>query len=436
MIQQEGFIITASRPNVLRTNRSYRRLWFARIFTTTSFQMLTVAISWQMYILTHDAFKLGLVGLAEFIPMLLLTLIAGQVADRFERRKIIFICQLVECAVVALLLVLTLGGWIQGHHILIAAAILGASRSFENPTNSAMVPDLVDKEELPQAAAWSASAGQTASIIGPALGGLLLTFGPSVVYTTSIAALLISAFLILSIQVKRAVRKLETISMDSLLNGLRFVFQRKVILGTISLDLFAVLLGGATALLPIFAEDVLHTGSWGLGLLRTAPAVGALLMSLVLTRYSIQNSISKYLFISLAIFGLSTVLFAVSKNLVLSLVALFLIGASDVVSVVIRSTLVQLNTPREMQGRVNAVNMLFIGTSNQLGEFESGTMANWFGAVVATVIGGIGTLVVAVLWMYLFPVLRNMKTYYDTSYEREEPENGTPELRSTPIQQK
>ena len=210
----------------------------------------------------------------------------------------------------------------------------------------------------------------------------------------------------------------------------------KRFLVTISLDLFTVLLGGATALLPIFAEDILHTGSWGLGLLRTAPAVGALLMSLVLTRYSIQNSISKYLFISLAIFGLSTVLFAVSKNLVLSLVALFLIGASDVVSVVIRSTLVQLNTPREMQGRVNAVNMLFIGTSNQLGEFESGTMANWFGAVVATVIGGIGTLVVAVLWMYLFPVLRNMKTYYDTSYEREEPENGTPELRSTPIQQK
>lgn len=187
----------------------------------------------------------------------------------------------------------------------------------------------------------------------------------------------------------------------------------KRFLGTISLDLFAVLLGGATALLPIFAKDILHTGSWGLGLLRTAPAVGALLMSLVLTRYSIQNSISKYLFSSLAIFGLATVLFAVSKNLVLSLVALFLIGASDVVSVVIRSTLVQLNTPREMQGRVNAVNMLFIGTSNQLGEFESGTMANWLGAVVATVIGGIGTLVVAALWMHLFPVLRNMKTYYD-----------------------
>ncbi len=384
--------------------------------------MLTIAISWQMYALTNDAFKLGLVGLAEFIPMLLLTLIAGQVADRFERRKIIFICQLIECGVVALLVISTLGDWIQSYHILIAAAILGASRSFENPTNSAMVPDLVDREELPQAAAWSASAGQTASIVGPALGGLLLYWGPSAVYFTSIAALLISAFLILSIKAKRTVRKAEAITMDSLLNGLRFVFNRKIILGTISLDLFAVLLGGATALLPIFSDDVLHTGSWGLGLLRTAPAVGALLMSLVLTRYSIQHAIGKYLFSSLAIFGLATVLFAVSKNLALSLFALFLIGASDVVSVVIRSTLVQLNTPQEMQGRVNAVNMLFIGTSNQLGEFESGTMAKLVGPVTATIIGGIGTLVVAVLWMYMFPALRTLKTFYDNSSGLQEKE--------------
>nr|WP_203232131.1 MFS transporter [Paenibacillus pinistramenti] len=416
--------MAASSPSVLRTNRSYRHLWLARIFATTSFQMLTVAISWQMYALTDSAFKLGLVGLAEFIPMLLLTLVAGQVADRFDRRRIVFICQLTEAVVVSLLVAATLGHWIQSYHILIAAAILGASRSFENPTGSALVPDLVEREELPQAAAWSASAGQTASIVGPSLGGLLLWIGPSAVYFTSIGALLISAFLILSIKVKRTVRKDEAVSMDSLLNGLRFVFKRKIILGTISLDLFAVLLGGATALLPIFSEDVLHTGEWGLGLLRTAPAVGALLMSLVLTRYSIQHAIGKYLFSSLAIFGLATILFAVSKNLALSLVALFLIGASDVVSVVIRSTLVQLNTPHEMQGRVNAVNMLFIGTSNQLGEFESGTMANWFGAVNATIIGGIGTLVVAVLWMYLFPALRTLKTFYDNSPGVKEGEAG------------
>ncbi len=377
--------------------------------------MLTVAISWQMYALTGDAFSLGLVGLVEFIPMLLLTLIAGQVADRFERRKIVFICQIMECGVVALLVTASLGDWIQSYHILIAAAVLGASRSFENPTTSALVPDLVDRESLPQAAAWTASASQTASIVGPSLGGLLLVFGPSTVYLISIVALLISAFLILTLKVSRIDHKKEAASMDSLLTGLRFVFKRKIILGTISLDLFAVLLGGATALLPIFSEDILRTGSWGLGLMRTAPAVGALLMSFVLARYSIQNAIGKYLFSSLAVFGLSTILFAVSTNLTLSLVALFFIGASDVVSVVIRTTLVQLNTPHDMQGRVNAVNMLFIGTSNQLGEFESGTMAGWFGAVNATIIGGFGTIAVAFLWMYMFPELRTLKTYYDNS---------------------
>ena len=385
--------------------------------------MLTVAISWQMYDLTHSAFSLGLVGLAEFIPMLLLTLIAGQVADRFDRRTIVFICQLIECGVVALLVVASLGHFIQSYHILIAAVILGASRSFENPTSSALVPDLVDREQLPQAAAWSASAGQTASIVGPAIGGLLLVWGPSSVYFSSIVALLISAFLIFSIKVKRKIRKDEAANMDSLLDGLRFVFNRKIILGAISMDLFAVLLGGATALLPIFSEDVLHTSSWGLGLLRTAPAVGALLMSLVLTRFSIQHAIGKYLFGSLAVFGLATMLFAISTNLTLSLIALFLIGASDVISVVIRSTLVQLNTPPEMQGRVSAVNMLFIGTSNQLGEFRSGSMASWFGAVNSTIFGGIGTLIVAVLWMYMFPVLRTLNTFYDRGTEAPEVKN-------------
>ncbi|MDO7907109.1 MFS transporter [Paenibacillus sp. JX-17] len=408
--------IAANTSSVLRI-RSFRHLWLARIFSTTSFQMLTVAISWHMYALTNNAFSLGLVGLVEFIPMLLLTLVAGQVADRFDRRTIIFICQLAEGAIVALLFAASLGDWVQSYHILIAAAVLGTARAFESPTSAALVPDIVEKKELPQAAAWSASAGQTASIIGPALGGVLLRFGPSIVYGIAIAALLISASLIFSIKIRRVIRKEETSNMDSLLNGLRFVFKRKIILGTISLDLFAVLLGGATALLPIFSDEVLHTGTWGLGLMRTAPAVGALLMSLVLTRFSIQHAIGKFLFSSLAVFGLATVLFAVSKNLTLSLIALFLIGASDVVSVVIRTTLVQLNTPQDMQGRVNAVNMLFIGASNQLGEFESGTMAYWFGPVTATVIGGVGTIGVAILWMYMFPQLRTLKTYYDHSSE-------------------
>ncbi|CAM3809059.1 MFS transporter [Cohnella lubricantis] len=393
-------------------NRSFLRLWIARIFSTTAFQMLSVVIGWQMYALTDSAYQLGLVGLAEFLPMLLLTLPAGQAADRYDRRTIVYICQLIESAVVVLLVLGSIQGWIGSIHLLIAAALLGAARTFEGPASAALVPDILDREQLPQGAAWSASAMQTAMIVGPALGGVLVVWGISGAYLISLGALLVSAVLIFFVKTIHFVKKLDAINVDTYLSGLKFVFARKIIIGTISLDLFAVLFGGATALLPIFAEDVLHTGSLGLGLLRSAPAVGALVVSLILTRVSLERAIGKTLFASLIVFALATILFAVSDNLWLSLFALFLTGASDVVSVVIRSTLVQVNTPQEMQGRVNAVNSLFIGTSNQLGEFESGTMAGLVGAVPATVIGGIGTLVVAVLWMYwLFPVLRTQKTY-------------------------
>lgn len=400
------------------------RLWTARIFSTTAFQMLSIVIGWQMYALTGSAFQLGLVGLAQFLPMLLLTLPAGHVADRFERRTIVYLCQLIEAAAVALLLLGSLQHWLDPLHILLGASILGACRTFEAPASAALVPDLVEKEQLPYAAAWSASAGQTAMIVGPALGGVLVAFGTAYAYAASLAALLLSALLVFLVQVVRFVKKSDAVGMDSFLSGLRFVFKRKIILGTISLDLFAVLLGGATALLPIFADDVLRTGPWGLGLLRAAPAVGALAVSVILTRVSMQNSLGKMLFGSLIVFALATVLFGVSTNLWLSLFALLLIGASDVVSVVIRSTLVQINTPQDMQGRVNAVNSLFIGTSNQLGEFESGTLAGWFGAVPATVIGGAGTFAVAILWMFMFPMLRDLKTY-----EIAEPPNSRKPVR-------
>lgn len=380
--------------------------------------MLAVTIGWQMYALTQDAFELGLVGLAEFAPMILLTLIGGQIADRLNRPKIIIVAQLAECAVILFLAISSLGHWIEGYHILIAAVLFGTCRAFENPASSAMIPSIVDRKELPEAVAWHSSAGQTASIVGPALGGILIVFTPSAVYITSLLALLCSVILISQVKVIKTYQTEDAATLDSLLSGLRFVFKRKIILGTISLDLFAVLLGGATALLPIFSKEILQTGSWGLGLMRTAPAVGALLMSLVLTRFSIQHSVGKYLFGSLAVFGVSTIVFGMSTNLVLSLIALFFIGASDVVSVVIRSTVVQLNTPLEMQGRVGAINSLFIGTSNQLGEFESGMMAGWFGAVRATVIGGLGSIAIAMLWMYMFPTLRKMKTYDDTGAEK------------------
>ncbi|WP_379127345.1 MFS transporter [Paenibacillus sp. sgz500958] len=393
-------------------NRSFLRLWIARIFSTSAFQMLSVAIGWQVYALTDSAFQLGLVGLAQFLPMLLLTLPAGQTADRYDRRTIVNLCQLLESVVVLLLVLGSIQGWLGSVHLLIAAAILGACRTFEGPASAALVPDIVDRDQLPKAAAWSASAMQTAMIIGPSLGGVLVLWGTAAAYTASLIALVVSTVLIFFVKTVHFVKKLDAVNMDTFFSGLRFVFARKIILGTISLDLFAVLLGGATALLPIFAEDILKTGSLGLGLLRTAPAVGAIVVSLILTRYSVERAIGKTLFASLVVFALATVLFGVSNNIWLSLFALFLTGASDVVSVVIRSTLVQVNTPQDMQGRVNAVNSLFIGTSNQLGEFESGTMAGLVGAVPATVIGGLGTLAISVIWFYwLFPVLRNLKTY-------------------------
>jgi MFS family permease len=372
--------------------------------------MLSVAIGWQMYALTHDAFSLGFVGLAQFLPMVLLTLVVGHVADRFDRRRIVFLCQIIESGIAALLLFGNLAGWLGREQILLAAAIIGACRAFEGPSSSALLPQLVPKAILQQAIAWSTSAGQTAQILGPSLGGLLYSLGPSFIYTTASIALLIAGILTSLISMEQSSRKLEPVSIRSLFSGLVFVYRHPVILGTISLDLFAVLLGGATALLPIFAQDILHTGPWGLGLMRTAPAVGALLMSLTFAYFPLKKAFGPTLFGALAVFGMATMLFALSTNLFVSLVALFLIGASDVVSVVIRSSLVQLQTPDEMRGRVNAVNSLFIGTSNQLGEFESGMLAGFIGAVPAAFIGGLGTIAVAGLWMYLFPSLRRLRS--------------------------
>ncbi|WP_208615632.1 MFS transporter [Gottfriedia luciferensis] len=390
---------------------SFSNFWISRMLTSTSFQMLSVAIGWQMYDLTHDAFSLGLVGLAQFIPMVLLTLVVGQVADRVDRRKIVFLCQMIEAVIAGLLLYGNFANWLGREEILIAAFILGACRSFEGPSSSALLPQVVPKEILQQAISWSTSAGQTAQILGPSLGGLLFSLGPAFVYCTATIALLISSFLTYLIKLdSQFIRKSEPVTLRSMLMGLEFVYRHPVILGTISLDLFAVLLGGATALLPIYAQDILHTGPWGLGLMRTAPAVGALLMSLVLAYFPLKKSFGPILFAALGVFGLATMLFAVSTNIIISLFALFMIGASDVVSVVIRSSLVQLQTPDDMRGRVNAVNSLFIGTSNQLGEFESGTMAGLIGTVPAAFVGGLGTVLVAGLWMYLFPSLRRIRS--------------------------
>ncbi|MED4227243.1 MFS transporter [Neobacillus cucumis] len=405
-----NFVLLHSGESLFR-EPSFRNYWISRILASTSFQMLSVAIGWQMYDLTHDPFSLGLVGLAQFIPMVLLTFVVGQIADQFDRRKIVFICLMIESFIAALLLYGNLSGWLGSEQILVAAAILGACRSFEGPTSAALLPQLVPNKILQQAISLITTAGQTSQILGPMIGGLLFSLGASYVYSTATVALLIGAILTYLVRPEHEfVRKSEPVSFRSIFLGLEFIYRHPVILGTISLDLFAVLLGGATALLPIYAQDILHTGPWGLGLMRTAPAVGALLVSLVLAYYPLKNNIGLKLFGALAVFGLATMLFAISSNLIVSLIALLLIGGSDVISVVIRSSLVQLQTPDEMRGRVNAVNSLFIGTSNQLGEFESGTMAGLMGTVPAAFIGGGGTILVAGIWMYLFPSLRRIRS--------------------------
>jgi len=384
--------------------------WFGRVMSTLSFQMLSVAVGWQVYEITGSAFDLGLVGLAQFVPMVLLTFVVGQVADRYDRRAIASICMLVESLAAGALALGTYYGWLTRDAILVLVALGGAARAFESPTMAALVQGVVPRELIPQAAAWSTSATQTAHILGPALGGLLYGLGSMTAYVVACLFFFLGGVLVALIRAEKVAAPREPVTLKSVFSGISFIRSRPVILGTLSLDLFAVLLGGATALLPIYARDILETGPWGLGLLRTSPAVGALVMSVVLAHYPIKRNVGPVLFASLGVFGLATIVFGLSSNLIVSMAALFVLGASDVVSVVIRFTLVQLQTPPEMLGRVSAVNSLFIGTSNQLGEFESGVTAALFGVVPAVLIGGAGTIAVALLWMIWFPQLRRLKT--------------------------
>ncbi len=383
----------------------------ARIATGLSYQMVGVAVGWQMYALTHSALALGLVGLAQFVPMVLLTLVVGHVADRHDRRSIALACQFGQGMLLASLAYFTVSGRLDVGLLYAAVTILGALHAFEMPTLQALVPSLVPPSLFPPAIARVASAIQTAVILGPALGGVLYAVHPGVVYGSAAALYALAAFFlgIIRTTLPPATRKTEPKEnvKDSLFAGIHFIRERPTILGAISLDLFAVLLGGAVALLPIYARDVFHTGPWGLGLLRAAPAVGALLMSVWLGHHPLRRSVGRRMFAAVGVFGLATIAFALSRSLAAALLTLVVMGASDVVSVVIRQSLVQMQTPDNMRGRVSAVNSLFIGTSNQLGEFESGITAAWWGTIPATLIGGIGTIVVALAWMRLFPALRD-----------------------------
>jgi MFS family permease len=380
--------------------------WLARIATSFGFQVVSVAVGWQIYEITGRAFDLGLIGLVQFIPSLVLALPAGHLADQVDRRRIVLLGLIVEFVAIVALTLLTFAGRVHETGILALVFVVSVAKAFEFPALQSMLPSLVPAAILPRAVAASASAFQTAMIVGPALGGVLYAFGPGVVYATAALLYLVAATLMARLDYVQVVRPREPTTLRTLFAGVGYIRRRPDILGVISLDLFAVLLGGATALLPIFARDILHTGPWGLGLLRAAPAVGALLLSLWLARHTLERRVGLTMFAAVAGFGLATLAFAVSTTLWLSLASLFALGAFDMVSVVIRSALVQLDTPDQMRGRVSAVNAIFINTSNQLGEFESGMTAAWFGAVPATVIGGIGTLVVVALWMAWFPGLR------------------------------
>ena len=388
----------------LLAQKQFVRFWMARLAGTTANQMLMVAVAWQMYDITLSAWDLGLVGLFQFVPALLMTLPAGHVVDRLHRGRIFAFCMFAQAVVAVLLVAATQGGFATRELILGVSVVFGVARAFQMPAQQALNPLLVPQELLPSAIALSSSGVQVAIICGPALGGALYVAGATTVYVLGAVMLLLSCGLTLMVHYTHR-RSSAVATWQTVFAGVSFVWQRKLLLGAISLDLFAVLLGGATALLPIYARDILDTGPVGLGLLRSAPAVGALAMSLVLTRWPLERRVGHRLLAAVAVFGVATVIFGVSTHFGVSLIALVVTGAADSISVVTRQTLMQLETPDEMRGRVAAVNSIFIGASNQLGEFESGATAAFFGPVGSVVVGGIGTVFVAVAWLKLFPAL-------------------------------
>lgn len=385
--------------------KHFLKFWVVRLFCTGAFQMQAVAVGWQIYDMTGSAYYLGLVGLMEFLPMVLLILFAGHAADHYNRKFIISFGQALKFLSMGYLAWGSLTHSLTTTNLLITITIIGIVSAFDRPAMQACLPGIVRREIFPRAAAMCSTAFQIASILGPAIGGLLYALGIATIYMVSGILFLVAGILMLQIQMRQEKPEGKGVTLESLFAGIKFIKSREIILGAISMDLFAVLLGGATALLPIYAKDILHIGAFGLGVLRSAPAVGAVVMSFLLGFFTLKRNVGKIMYTSVAVFGVATVFFALSSNFYLSLLALIILGASDMISVVIRQTLVQLNTPDSMRGRVAAVNMLFIGTSNQLGEFESGITAAWFGTVPAAALGGLGTLIVVGLWMHLFPEL-------------------------------
>lgn len=381
----------------------------ARFFIVAALEMQSVAVGWQVYDITRRPLDLGLIGLAQFLPSFLLFLVAGHAVDRFERRKILVLSYAGLAICSGLLLTITFVHYRAVYSIYVVMTLVGVVRAFSAPGGRAFLPELVSEEHFPNAVAWNATIFEGATILGPTVGGFLyaLAKGPSVVYGAAAVTGVVATASMLRIKSKAKPRPREEISVKTVLAGLRYIWEQKVILGAISLDLFAVLLGGAVALLPVFAREILHTGPWGLGLLRSAPGVGAAIMALVVAHRPVKRKVGLTMLWCVAGFGVCTIIFGLSRSLVISLIALLLLGAADMVSVIIRGILVQLGTPDAMRGRVNSVEMLFIGASNELGQFESGVTAAWFGTVPAVVLGGIGTLLVIAFWAWRFPELRD-----------------------------
>src|SRR5438067_1324135 len=395
---------------VLR-NRNVSFYLSSRFLGTLAVQMQSVAIGWQVYQITHSLFDLGLIGLAQFAPFLALILWAGHVADTHNRRTIVLLCLCTQLLCSVLLVAFTLSGSHVVWPVYAVLVLYGSARAFMMPAQQAVLRNLVETRDFSQAVALSSSNMQVAIILGPVLGGLLYVFGPNVVYAVSSTLLALSVLLMAGTTSAPQARNKAPVSWHTLLEGIRFVWSRPIVLGAISLDLFAVLFGGATALLPAYAHDVLHAGPTSLGLLRTAPGAGATLCSIALAFWPIQRRVGAWMFGGVALFGLSTVVMGLTSHFVVALVVLFLLGAGDMVSVYIRHLLVQYETPDEIRGRVSAVNSVFIGASNELGEFESGLTASWFGLVRAILLGGVATLVVTGTWMRLFPVLSRMDRF-------------------------
>ncbi len=380
----------------------------ARFLIVSAVEMQAVAVGWQVYEITKRPLDLGYVGLAQFLPAILLFPISGHASDRFERSKVLSVCYAGYAVCFALLLWLTERGVPSMRAIYVVLVLIGIVRSFNSTASRSILPQLVPQKHFPNAVAWNASIFQAATILGPSFGGIVYAafHGPSAVYLIAMITGIGATISSFRIKPEVKARPREPMTMKTVFAGLHYIWNKKLILGAISLDLFAVLLGGAVALLPVYAREILHTGPWGLGLLRTAPGVGAAVMAVLLAHRPLRGKSGPTLLWAVAGFGVFTIVFGISRSLILSLVALFLLGASDMISVIIRATLTQLATPDEMRGRVTAVDMIFIGTSNEFGQFESGITAQWLGTVPAVILGGVGTLVVIALWAWWFPELR------------------------------